>query len=243
MFAGVLAIGSLAMSLLLRIPFTALLALPCTADRNPPDESAPRWLLRSGWAVAAFGMISACRLVVLNNFSTPVAKSRWDLTEADRTSVLQRFAALDPAWRRIADPALTVAARGWERPVFVEPGWIEPEIYRFPAGGGVDHWSGLFAARPYTHTSFMFRGPGRSFAARVWVDFAGDIPSELGAGPCVLIGFAKVRPRVTAYFENSVEAVAIIPSPGSKPDFARAIIAPAVPETQALLDAVTKPAQ
>lgn len=240
MFAGLLAIASLAVSLLLRIPFRSVAGLPCAAERNPVDENAPRWLRGIGWGFAAFLIVSASRLVVLNCFTAPAAKPHWDLTDADRTALLNQLVSRDPTWQRIADPALMQATRGWARTVFVEPGWLEPEVYRLPAGFGFEHWTGLFAPRSHEHTCFTFRGPGRSFAARVWVEFAGDIPPAVRSEPCILIGLAKVRPTVTAYFENSVEAVAIVPAPDLKPDIARIISAPEVPETRALLDAAGK---
>ena len=237
MFAGVLAIGSVACALLLRIPVRA------SAARDIADEAAPRWMRGIGWALAAFLLASTCRLVFLNCLAPPAPAQPVALTDAQRTDFLHHLAARDPAWQRLAEPAFMAGPAGWQRRVFVDFVSIEKEMHHFPAGVGSTHWSGHFGARPYEYTAFMFGVVGRSVNANVHAEIAGTIPPSLRETPCLLIGLAKVRPKLEVYLQNSVETVAIVPAPDLQPDMARALIAPLSPDTQALLDAPVTPPQ
>ena len=227
MFAGLLAIAGL----LLRFPFR-----PATACLDDPP---PRVLCSLGWIFAAFLLLSSTRLVVLNVFTKHPPRPKPKLTDLQRSAFLQEFATRFPEWQRLADPALISAPLGWKRRAFVEFGALDLEVFRFPAGVGFPHWQGIFDPRPSAHNAFTFQACAAPFAGGVWMEIAGDIPPSLLETPCLLIGLAKVRPLVTAYFPNSVEAVAIIPAPDLKPDFNRALVAPVCAETQALLDAPT----
>ena len=233
MFAGLLAIGSGISGLLLRFPSRAILG-PGRKCRDDPPPRALRWL---GWIFAAFLLLSSTRLVVLNVFTKHPPGPKPKLTDLQRSAFMQEFATRFPEWQRLADPALISAPPGWKRRAFVEFGALDREVFRFPAGVGFPHWQGVFDPRPYAHNAFTFQAYVAPFAGGVWMEIAGDIPPSLFETPCLLIGMAKVRPVVAAYFPNSVEAVAIIPAPDLKPDFNRALVAPVCAETQALLDA------
>ena len=230
-FAGVFAVGSVGVALLLRVPIRAL---PGGAARDAADEPPARWLRWIGWGFVGFLTISSSRLVFLNVFATLPPRMPLRYSDEERTAHLREFAARFPAWQRIADPALMAAPRSWTRRAFVEFGSIERDVYHFPANVGFQLWSGPFTPRPYEHTSFLLRVSGASFAGLAWTEFAGEIPPALRATPCLLIGLARSNPA-PAYFENSIEAVAIIPAPDYKPDFAKAIVAPVSPETESLL--------
>ena len=234
--AGLFLVASVALALLLRVPLKTMLGLPAGAARDSDDEPPAPWLRGLGWAFATFLVISTARLVVLNAFTTPAPRPQLRLTDAERAAYLQEFAMRFPAWQRLADPALMTAPRGWKRRAFVEFGTIEPEVYRFPAGVGFSRWGDHFQPRPYSHTSGIFRAAQPPFAGPAWMEFAGEIPDPIRKTTCLLIGLTKVRPAVAIYLENSIEAVAIIPAPDFKPDFARALVAPVLPETQALLE-------
>ena len=237
MFAGMFAVASAVAALLLRAPFSLLLG----ASREGTDEPPPRALRWLGWAFSAFLLVSSIRLVVLNVFTTHPARPNPQLTDAGRSAFLQELAARFPAWQRLADPALMSAPRSWQRRVFVEFGTLDREVYRFPAGVGVQHWQGLFEPRSYEHNAFVFQTFTAPFAGGIWMELAAQIPPSHLETPCLLIGLAKVRPVVTAYYPNSVEAVAIVPAPAFQPDFTRAIVAPIRPETEALLDVSSTP--
>ena len=235
MFAGLFAIGSLLVALLLRIPLRESGLVPAIANRESGGDPPPSWLRWTGWAFAGFLIVSTARLVVLNGFTTHPRAPNPQLTDPQRTAFLQDFTSRFPAWQRLADPALLAAPRSWRRRAFVEFGAVERDVYRFPAGSGFHGWQELFAPRRYEHTGFIFRMSPPVFAERVWMEFAGEIPTALRETRCMVIGLAKVRPRVAAYLENSVEVIAIIPAPDFQPDFTRAIVAPVFPETEALL--------
>ena len=239
LLAGIFVVGSAAAALLLRAPLKVMLGLQPIATRDSADEPPPPWLRWLGIGFAAFLLVSIARLIVLNAFITPAPRPRIRFTDAERAVHLQEFAKRFPAWQRIADPALIAAPRSWQRRAYVEFGAIEPEVYHFPAGVGFQHWSGRFEPRPHPHTSGILSVSGASFAGTVWIDFADKIPVSARGSICLLIGLTTTRPAVAAYLENSVEAVAIIPAPDFKPDFTRAIVAPVLPETSALLEAST----
>lgn len=209
--------------------------------RDCADEPPPRPLRWLGWGFAAFLLVSTARLVVLNSFTAHPPRPDPHFTDPQRAAFLQEFTTRFPAWQRLAAPALMSGPRSWQRRAFVEFGALDQEGYHFPANVGFQHWTGLFEPRPYEHTSFVFRVAGPSFAGSIWIEFAGEIPPALRETKCLLIGLAKTRPVSTAYFDNSVEAVAIIPAPDFQPDFSRALVAPTVPETQALLEVPISP--
>lgn len=236
-FAGVFAMGSAAVALLLRIPVRSVAG----ASREWSDEPPPRVLRWIGGAFAAFLVISITRLVVLNAFTTHPPRPNPKLTDEQRTAFLQELTKRAPQWQRLAEPALMAAPRSWQRRVFVEFGSIDQEAFHFPANAGFKHWTGLFEPRPHNHTSFVFRVAGPSFAGSIWMEFGGEIPPIFRETKCLLIGLPKVRPVLTAYYDNSVEAVAIIPAPDFQPDFSRAIVAPLTPATEALLEAPAAP--
>lgn len=232
MFAGSFAIASVIIALLLRSPFSMLFG----ANRECTDEPPPRAIRWLGWGFTAFLLVSITRLVVLNVFTQHPPRPDPQLTDAARSAFLQELTTRLPAWQRMADPALMSAPRSWKRRAFVEFGALDAEVYNFPAHVGFKHWTGLFKPRPHEHTSFVFRVSGASFAGRIWMDYGGEIPPALRETTCLVIGLAKVRPFVTAYLANSVEAIAIIPAPDFKPDFSRAVVAPVYSETEALLE-------
>ncbi len=236
MFAGVLAAGAIVVALVARVPLPIALGWRGDAIREATDEPPPRWLRGLGWAFAVFLVVSIARLVVLNVFTTHPPRRDPRLTDEQRIIFLQETARRFPEWKGVTEPALLAASYSWARRGFVEFGAIDQEVFRFPAGVGFQHWTGLFEPRAYEHTSFVFRVSGRSFAGTIWMEVPGEIPLALRETPCLLIGLTKVRPVVSAYFDNSVETVAIIPAPNFQPDFTRAIVAPVVPEMKTLLE-------
>ena len=236
-FAGLFAVISLVLALLMGIPVHVSIHQSSGSIRDLADESAPLWLRRLGWGFATFLVISTCRLVFLNCFAPPARIAPAPLTDEARTAFLQDLAAHAPAWQRLTDPAFIAGPHGWSRRIFVDFVSIEKEVYHFPAGVGSEHWSGHFSPRPYEYTTFMFGALGRSAVPNVHAEIAGTIPSSLRQTPCLVIGLIKVRPDLEPYLRNSVETVAIIPAPALKPDLTRAFIAPETPDTRALLDA------
>ncbi len=240
-FAGVLALASVIAAIVIRVPVRALLSVPAGQIRDCADERTAPWLRWIAWGFAAFLFVSTSRLVFLNAIKTPPPSPPLRLSDTERSLLLQDFVSRFPTWQRMSDPALMEATRIWRRRAFVEFGVIEKEAYEFPANIGFPHWTNRFEPRPYGHISLIFRGSGESFTGGIWTEFAGQVPPELRDSLCIVIGLTKYRPAIEPYLTRSVEALAIIPAPGFKPDFTRAIVAPIFPETQTLLEEPVAP--
>ena len=236
-FSGLFAVAAAATALLVRAPFKTMLGLQPGTTRDEPDVSPASWLRWLACGFAIFLVVSTARLVVLTGFTPPPARAQHRISDEERAAFLQEFTSRFPAWQRLADPAFMAGPRGWKRPAFLEFGTLEPEVFQFPANVGFGRWGDLFQPRPHAHTSGIFRAASPPFTDPTWTEFAGEIPTPMRDTTCLLIGLTKVRPAIATYLEKSVEAVALIPAPDFKPDFARAIVAPVSPETQALLNA------
>lgn len=240
-FAGALLLGSVVVAMVIRVPVGTLLGVPAGQSRDREDDRTAPWLRWIGWGFAAFLFVSTSRLVFLNAIKPVPPPAPLRLSDAERSALLQEFISRFPAWQQMGDPALMASTRIWRRRAFVEFGAIEKEAYEFPENVGSPHWSNRFEPRSYEHTSFIFRGSGESFTGDIWTEFAGKIPAGHRSTICMVIGLTKRRPAVETYLTRSVEAVAIIPAPNFKLDFARALVAPVFPETQALLEAPAVP--
>ncbi len=210
-------------------------------DEQPGSGTLwPRRILAVGLTLL---LVSSVRLI-WRTIHPPPAAPAVVISQKDRARLVREMAARHPELKALDAPALLAQPRDWQSRLFVEPVRVETYVYWFPKPPEVKLRSEAgqrFPLRDHPYTAFSCQAtePPMSYTYEITGFFAGPLPPSVRGQVCLAIGILPKESEPSRQTRGTVEILALIPgSKVEKKALDRAVVAPLVPETQRLIEAL-----
>lgn len=232
-----------AAGLVLRAPARHLWESGETRGEISAGLAAVKGLHWAGWAAGVFIAISGLRLIALNTFLPPAPPPDIVLTRDDLLRLAPLLSARAPVLKPLVKRIRKGPPEGDALNAFTRIVWLGDCQYSFPASLDIHHGAEIFLPRPGAFSVVeMFRARHPYRDNPIMGFFPGELPRAWLGRRCIAVGLSKARdPRVPDSFQT-VELFALLPGTEITPEaVGHALLAPIVPRTQAMLDALPQP--